>query len=580
MDKILKDDRCSLFWRGRQVFKLTKNQRASSNRDNFRYWNHERYYFFPHRGHKKKLAPYPEEMRKKDAEAMKQITFPIYKKKDLLLYLHHDCKSLYQCLMAWFNAPLINVVKKKWTVASQAVEVFKLFAPRDLHSLPDDERWFEGDVDGFVRQAYFGGRTEVIKPIFLSGETNGHDELFYFDVNSLYPFCMARFSYCNKFLRWANKSNLEKDYKHYPMSIWTAKVRVPLDMYLPPLPVKSEEHEDRLIFPVGEFTGHWTRHEIEYAKSLGVEVLELIEGALFEDAGKIFEPFVNTLYNMRKEAKKNKDHVAQMSMKLLMNSCYGKMGQNKVQEKIIIDDGTRDDVSFLTEIRMPDGTFLRLGTVPDKSEKMYSNPAIACFVTSYARVHLHKQFMIVGPKNVYYCDTDSVFSGVMMSTGDEVGQMKLEATVNDSAVFLLPKTYVMEGLIDEEKGEVPLKLTMKGFDYKNIRNRFTVDDFLLYLEGDRSRIFATEKPKFATFKTALRMGTFLTMKNDPAINKANDERKEREYALNNNGKKKKYVKKEYNISVKRLRGSYTKRIIIDDGYDTKPIVLGTNGGIS
>jgi hypothetical protein len=132
-----------------------------------------------------------------------------------------------------------------------------------LHSLPDDDIFYhEGDVDGFVRQAYFGGRTEIFKPIF-DNEINDSDFLFYQDINSLYPYVMSKFEYPDKFLGWLEG---KKEYDQHEMAIWHCKVRVPEDMYAPPLPVKREE---RLIFPVGEFKGYWTKYELEYAKGLG-----------------------------------------------------------------------------------------------------------------------------------------------------------------------------------------------------------------------------------------------------------------------------------------------------------------------
>jgi hypothetical protein len=168
-------------------------------------------------------------------------------------------------------------------------------------------------------------------------------------------------------------------------------------------------------------------------------------------------------------------------------------------------------------------------------------------------------------------NTDSLFTDKPMKVGKELGAMKLEYKCK-SACFLLPKTYVNEDIVEEDGKEKPMKLTMKGFDYKNIRNAFTMDDFLDYLHGEVGNITVTEKPKFATFKTALRMGEFVTMKNDPEINKLVDERKEAEH-LKKTGKKKKYLKKDYKVSVKKLQGYYTKRKIVKGGFDTEALRL-------
>lgn len=966
LDDILEHDKCVLFYKKKQIFSLTKNIRL--RQDRLRYWNLERFNLFPYRGNISYVEPYMVKKNKKgeiiENDWFYDVTYPIFKKKDLLTYLHHDCKSLHQVITAFFNAPLICSSKKKWTTASQAVEVFRLFMDDDLHSLPDDDIFFhEGDVDGFVRQAYFGGRTEIFKPIF-DNEINESEFLYYQDINSLYPFVMSKHEYPDKFLGWLEG---EKEYNEHEMSIWHCKVRVPENMYAPPLPIKREE---RLIFPVGDFKGYWTKFELEYARSLGCEILEYYEGAAFSNAGPIFKNFIETLYKMRLEAKEKNDNVTQMTMKLLMNSCYGRMGINKERSKIIIDDGTFNKVKLIAEIDVNERYSIRLSEKPERSRTMFSNPAIACFVTSYARVFLHENMREVGVESVYYCDsvtkdrmvmiedskglidivsfndlwireslkssiikrgekeiiltdlktlswnpdkkemevkpikeiirhrtnkkiyrvssnkgisvvtedhsfidennkrlkaeeveslfspkkemaaikineiisvdmleyiqnqeildfksdkeksksvldfndnwiffkflnsnnkdipmikrhwnkdellifmkylaffigdgststphttnsrymwsinsekeielsgfkafmesmtknvsfniiksskndktfklasgtklmayfmrgltgqtaggkklprfvfnlskqhkerfieglligdgsritdekfsleyrmknftyctksfelanqlsvlfsmmghcfsvqyreskeaytlvtssknrdkkpkieeveyddyvydlsvegnenffdcmgiiglhnTDSLFTDKPMSVGKELGAMKLEYKCK-SACFLLPKTYVNEEIIEEDGKEKPMKLTMKGFDYKNIRNAFTMDDFLEYLHGEASNISVIEKPKFATFKTALRMGEFVTMKNDPEINKTVDERREAEH-LKRTGKKKKYLKKDYKVSVKKLQGYYTKRKIVKGGFDTEPLRL-------
>jgi hypothetical protein len=310
---------------------------------------------------------------------------------------------------------------------------------------------------------------------------------------------MSKFEYPDKFEGWLEG---EEEYNKYDMAVWHCKVRVPQDMYAPPLPVKREE---RLIFPVGEFKGYWTKYELEYARSLGCEIIEYYEGAAFNNAGPIFKNFIETLYQMRLEAKEKNDNVTQMTMKLLMNSCYGRMGINKERSKIVIDDGTLNKVKLIAEIDISDSSSIRLSEKPERSRTMFSNPAIACFVTSYARVFLHENMREVGEESVYYCDTDSLFTDKPMKLGKELGAMKLEYKCK-SACFLLPKTYVNEEIIEEDGKEKPMKLTMKGFDYKNIRNAFTMDDFIDYLNGEAGNISVMEKPKFATFKTALRMG--------------------------------------------------------------------------
>lgn len=559
-DELFKSDQIVVFY-GKEYRQVFSPKDYRQKRSSIRYWNMERYPLFPRAKKANKftrLAPY-----KVKADWAEEITYPLFTRNDLMKYLYHDCKGLYQCLEKFFSWSLVSKTKKTWTIAGQAVNVFRLFLKTPLYSIPDHDKYADGNVDAFVREAYFGGRTEVFKPIF-DAEVLNLDWLYYYDVNSLYPTMMSKFKYPNKF-----KARVYGPSQYNPkdLGVWKCRVRVPKDMYMPPLPVK---HNMKLIFPTGDFTGQWTIYEIEYAKSCGVEVLEYIEGCIFEDGGYVFKSFINSLYELRLEAKRNKDKVTDTMTKLIMNSTYGRMGISKEKNNLVFDVGQEAPLRLITELEV-NGINLRLSEVPAEMGEAFSNVAIACYVTSYARVHLHREASKVGVKHIYYCDTDSLFSDKKMETGTELGEMKLEYKCR-SACFLMPKTYANEEIYEEDGKVKALKLVMKGFDYKKIVNKFTVFDFMEFLRGDADKIFVTETPRFSTFKTALRLGGFTVMKNDPKLVEARDQAKEDEY-FKKTGKKKKFVKNEYLVPVKRLSSFYDKRIIVEDGFDTVPINL-------
>ena len=556
-DDLFTKDTIVVFSGRKQIFhgKAHRQRKAS-----IRYWNMERYPLFPRARTTAKLnrlAPYVV-----GDKWFEDVTYPLFTRNDLMKYLYHDCKGLYQCLEKFFSWGLVSKTKKTWTIAGQAVNVFRLFLTSPLYSIPDDDKYTDGNVDSFVRDAYFGGRTEVFKPIFDS-EICDKEWLYYYDVNSLYPTMMLN-KFPNKFKRWVVG---KRQYNKKSFGVWRVRVRVPKDMYMPPLPVK---HNHKLIFPTGEFIGQWTIYEIEYAKSQGVEILEYIKGVEFEDGGYIFKSFITSLYSLRLEAKKKGDKVTDTMTKLIMNSTYGKMGISKEKNNLVFDEGQEEPIRLITELTV-NGTHIRLAEKKADMGEAFSNVAIACYVTSYARVHLHKEATKVGVHHIYYCDTDSLFSDKPMETGQELGQMKLEYKCK-SACFLMPKTYANEEIYEEDGKVKALKLVMKGFDYKKIVNKFTVMDFIEFLRGDAEKIFVTETPRFSTFKTALRLGGFTVMKNDPKVVEARDRKKEEDY-FKATGKHKKFVKDEYLVPVKRLNSFYDKRIIVEDGFDTVPINL-------
>lgn len=541
-------------------------------------------------------------------------------RKEVLAYLESDNRGLWQVLDTFYSQDMIAAAGPAFTTASQALKVYQTYMSKDLviKSLPEN-------VDEFIREGYFGGRTEVFKPIFDStGNLKSFFEkqvkvndsiftpkldskakrelerqiksktLYYLDVNSLFPFCMWKFEFPISFMF---SSKYAEDYDPSGMGFWEITVDVPKNMFCPPLGKKHEVNGgEKLIFPTGKFKGIWSIAEIEYAKSIGVEVLEYHQGVILNNGGKIFSKYINDLYNKRLEAKNAGDEATSLLVKLMMNSTYGKFGQTmKDKESIVLDKG-QEGLTPHSEVKVKGSRgIVRLGTVKKDMKNGFSNVAIAAYVTSYARIHMHKIYMKAGRKHLFYTDTDSIFSTKPFPTGDKLGQLKLEHTC-ESACFLLPKTYINEGV----KGEkFTKKLTMKGFDKKKI-SRFTFDDFRQCLYGDMKRMTVFQTPKFATLKTALRKGQFVCMAFDPdteekLARKKHDELIRRIEILTNrverieNPDSKKENKKEiiklksqarllkkkiesgFEASTRSIQSQYDKRICSKDGLFSDPI---------
>ena len=490
----------------------------------------------------------------------------IYNRQDILDYLEMDLKALYECLTKFYEWELVANVGGSTTVAGQALKVLRWFLDKPLFSIvqPQDS---SSHLDEFVRNGYFGGRTEIFKPLYQSKSED--DKIFCFDVNSLYPTVMARNSFPNKFKKWAMT---QKDFDKEEFGYWKCEVEVPEDCYFPVLGVShtDEQKNTRFIFPTGRFSGTWPSCELKYAISQGTKIINLEIGAIFHDGGDFFRPFIDYLYAKRLKAKAEKDAVGDIMCKLLMNSCYGKTGIDVFgKENLVLCEDGEFNAEF--EIPLGDDLFACLKPVSVKLEKTFNNVAIAGWVTALARIHLHKEvFMKAGKGNVYYGDTDSCYTTKKLPTGKALGDLKEEYSAKE-AVFILPKTYYIGD--GEQDGETfDKKVTMKGFDRKKTQ-AFNLEDFTSALEGDLRLLRMDEQPKVATFKTALRYGELLMMKNDPVTLKAIHERKEQEY-LTKTGKKKKYVREEYKMSERAIKSSYNKRIIIKEGWDTKPIHLG------
>lgn len=423
--------------------------------------------------------------------------------RGLSTYLRGDCVSLYQALDKYYQWPLIQKSGVAYTMAGQAMKVFRTFLKKEIPMLPMN-------ATNFCRKSYLGGRTEIFKPFFKSGK------LYEYDVNSLYPYVMV-----------SNFYPVDTGYKTFTrdrskLGIYEARVICDSSTYIPCLGIIQD---NKYIFPTGEFTGHWTSAELDYAESLGYKI-KIIKGHEFKTKEKIFGSYVSSLYTIRESAPKNS--VSNIIAKLLMNSLYGRFGMNLERENISFElkEGNREYQTIKINKKN-----IQLFTEP-VTLNSFTHVAIASFVTSYARIHCHK-IMSKIQGSLYYTDTDSFFTTMELPTGNSLGDLKLEHTY-DSACFLLPKTYIATS-------NAKVKIAMKGFDKKKIQH-FTFDDFTTALEGDLKRMRITNEPKFASLKTALAQKKLVTMTK---------------------------------ASEKQLRATYSKRIILKNG-DTKPLTIKEN----
>lgn len=421
---------------------------------------------------------------------------------ELREYLVHDLKGLYQSLYKFFQSDIIRKAGFSKTIASQALKVYQNYMPEKfIYPLT-------GIGDNFVRESYFGGRTEIFKPLYMQDHPTEYIKAF--DVNSLYPAVMQRFQYPNKYIGKTYK------FDENIMGFWDVEVEVP-EMYIPPLGyVHDPQRFGKFIFPVGKFRGKWSTEELKYAMSLGVKIKKIYEGHVFESGGFLFQKYIDTLYEIRKNSPK--ESVDNVLTKLLMNSTYGRFGLCLDREQIDFDD-FQEGVYIHSEIQVSENVFIRLIRYDKTLDNTFTNVAISAYVTSYARILMHKLFM-EDPEALYYTDTDSLFSTHdYPDNAKNLGELKLEYKAA-RACFVLPKTYVIEACEplfklykdehDYEGYKTNKKLTMKGFDKKKI-SHFELEDFYAFLEGDVHRLKATSAKKFATFKTAISKNQFLML---------------------------------------------------------------------
>ncbi|MEM3860441.1 MAG: DNA polymerase, partial [Candidatus Micrarchaeaceae archaeon] len=226
--------------------------------------------------------------------------------------------------------------------------------------------------------SYKGGRVEAFKVNSLSVP------LTFYDVNSLYPAVMYHFIYPYQFYD-TRKRDVIKAYQDQLVGIhlvtWDCG-----DNPIIPIVTKTTINKRQILTQVSKGKDWITSPELE---KLEDECEVTIHKSIYYKAFPIFRPFVQYYYE-RKESTP-KDSPLYTVYKLILNSGYGKFGQNKARRTPVSDIETE----IVEKLIGKDKTRIKIGdkyyTLVDEhfvttrvelKEKIAV--AIASFVTAYA----------------------------------------------------------------------------------------------------------------------------------------------------------------------------------------------------
>ncbi|XP_059067855.1 DNA polymerase-like [Cryptomeria japonica] len=140
--------------------------------------------------------------------------------------------------------------------------------------------------DTFIRCGYYGRHADTYKPY---GEN-----LYYYDVNSLYPYVMKSCPMPGGTPVW--HANLEGQELSNLYGFIEAYVVCPSTIKRPFLPYR--DHNDTLLFPTGKFVGAYFSEELIYARDLGYKIFP-IRGYLFDKKPRPFGSFVTSIFERR-----------------------------------------------------------------------------------------------------------------------------------------------------------------------------------------------------------------------------------------------------------------------------------------
>lgn len=292
------------------------------------------------------------------------------------------------------------------TLPAMAMRLFRMMLKEEIYT-PSNP-----GLKKHERNSYTGGRTECLKP----GE---YPLVKIYDVNSEYPAVMLSGVYPVSYVgAWTKQYNG----KH---GIYQIRFNQTNRHQLPVLGVL--ENGGYHFQYEGE--GYYTHLEIEKMLQVGGDI-QVLDGYQYYHMGNPFKEFIEKWYSIRLEAQAEKNEALSFTCKILMNSLYGKFGQNEIGHSIQLWSSER-----ITKELLAGTIFQDLGDcviVPENRRSENTFCGIASYVTSQARLLLYsymEQAQQLG-NEVVYVDTDSVHcvGGADLPTDKGLGKLKLEYT--------------------------------------------------------------------------------------------------------------------------------------------------------
>ena len=461
----------------------------------------------------------------------------LWENSNLQRYLQHDVLSLLEILLKFGEGVADSYQLPLWqslTAASLAKAVFlsKFYDP--------NHRLFYGakEISEVLRSGYFGGRVELFQRGVIKGP------LHYYDMTSMYPSMLLEHPSPVGKPRYVEGTQLldhetgllKKDFfgfvacrvRHDPDVIAKYNQKTERDY----LPLHAFVHNKSLVVPLFEQEHQMLlfSEEIKYAQTKGLGYIYTYDyGIAFKPQRGVFTPYINSVFEQKKQAKKCGDSAKQALSKLLLNSLYGVFGL-KVQDRdsiLLTPPHSLDWQQYASSGRLMSVAYHKGCTALRCYRDIESRSvqvAISSACTSYSRMCLH-EFMqdtmqMLGARLVY-CDTDScVFEGVKIhpldsreffgkhiteTYGADLGTWKSEyadvAPDHMSAeekrreaftqgIFVAPKVYALE---TGDANTAPL-LKAKGYSQKQqglevdqYRNTIEKSDELDIILGKRKR---------------------------------------------------------------------------------------------
>jgi DNA polymerase type B, organellar and viral len=376
--------------------------------------------------------------------------------RKMIDYCIRDCEIVYESLLYIFN--LVGNIKI--TIAGLSLDFFRRNYLK--YNIDYNEILEESFFDSYV-----GGRCEA----FFIGKVNS----FVYDVNSMYPNAMLNCWFPNpKYLRKIDCIKPELFIKNIlPNYEGCARIKLfHVSNYIGFLPLKKD---GKLLFPVGNFEGHWNFNEIRFAlENKMIIILEVNDLVFSERMESPFKDFVSELYLKRKNTK---IPIEKETLKLILNSLYGKFAQ-RIKTKMIYIDNIDKRINIINEynekrklIKIHPFNAIRkdcfIEVKNDRGFLYHTIPSFSSYITSYSRIELLKLFIKYESAKIVYCDTDSIFveNKLDLKQSDKLGELKLEEKTISEIRGLKNYSYISDNKIKDKIKGVPKSAEMTDYSH-------------------------------------------------------------------------------------------------------------------
>ena len=375
-------------------------------------------------------------------------------------YLQADVLSLQEIILKFWQGIYTkfgNIGQLPMTLPALALRAFSKQLEKPIFT-PEASK-----LCAFEREAYKGGLT-------LCMHTGVFENVNVYDVNSMYPAAMVQNEYpCNYDGYWSN--TFESD----QMGLWRASYEQ-TNTNVPPFLFDSEKGAAY----AGK--GVFTTNELLHLSRVGGAFI-VTEGYVYEEKAPLFQSFISSVYEDRAKAVLSGNEATAFTLKILMNSLYGKFAQRQTGTKIEWYTYDRLD-QYVNEGKHTKimGDFI---VTEEEREVPHVFVAIAAMITANARIDLHRRMCDVlrAGFNVYYCDTDSIHTNATMDETTGLGGLKLENA--GKAAYAGKKLYAFDGGKIKAKGigrnQIGKKLTYETIEAialnKELIEAFTFEGF-------------------------------------------------------------------------------------------------------